>query len=192
MPDLAPDVTDPQLTAWLADLERLTIQFHETVDPLDGDRLRWRPAPGAWSVAEVLEHLTKTNAPYLETIGAAIARGRREAVVGHGPFGYGFLGRWWVRALGPTNKRRMTTPSAFAPRAELDPFVARDRFFETQQGLDGLLRSADGLHLGRLKATSVASRLLRFNLATWFASLLAHEHRHLGQARRVLEAAGGS
>jgi len=39
--------------------------------------------------------------------------------------------------------------------------------------------------------TSAASRLLRFNLAAWFASLLAHEHRHLAQARRVLEASSG-
>jgi len=184
-----PDLTDPQLTTWLADLDQLTALFHEAVDPLDGDRLRWRPAQGSWSVAEVLEHLTLTNAPYLDTIGQAIARGRREAIVGHGPFAYGPFGRWWVRALGPTNKRRMVAPAGFAPPAEIDPLAARDRFFETQHGLDDLLRSADGLHLGRIKVTSVLSRLLRFNLATWFASLLAHEHRHLAQAQRVLEAA---
>jgi len=185
-----PEVTDPQLAAWLTDLDTLTDAFHSAIDELEAERLRWRPGPRTWSVAEVLEHLTLTNAPYLESLGQAIARGRRDAVVGHGPFAFGPVGRWWVRALGPGAKRTMVTPAVFAPPASVDPAAATERFFRTQEALGALLRSADGLHLGRIRARSVASRMLRFNLATWFASLLAHEHRHLAQISRVLAAQG--
>jgi hypothetical protein len=52
-------------------------------------------------------------------------------------------------------------------------------------GLIDRVRRSSGLDLGRIKFRSPLIPLLRLSLGTWFQFLLAHERRHLWQARQV-------
>jgi hypothetical protein len=54
------------------------------------------------------------------------------------------------------------------------------------------LEGARGVALDRVKARSSAQGggWIRFNLAAWFASSLAHGRRHVAQAERVRKAEG--
>ena len=51
------------------------------------------------------------------------------------------------------------------------------------------LRQANGLNLARAKVSAPTLRWLRFSLGSGFALMLAHERRHLWQARRVTQRA---
>jgi hypothetical protein len=47
------------------------------------------------------------------------------------------------------------------------------------------VRTADGLDLKRQRVISPVSRLLRLPLGAYFAFVIAHDRRHLWQARNV-------
>jgi hypothetical protein len=52
------------------------------------------------------------------------------------------------------------------------------------------LRQANGLDLARARVASPLTRWLRMSLGSSFALMVAHERRHLAQARRVTRAPG--
>jgi DinB superfamily len=176
---------DVQLADWFDDLNRITNEARELTANSSPEQMQWRPAPGKWSLAECLEHLAITARRamiyWIPTIAAARAAER----TGPGPFSFGWLGDWFIRNVGPSPKRPIKSPSIFVPPATVDPARALADFIGSQAELAATIRSADGLDLGRVKTRSAVTPLLRFNLATWFASTVAHEHRHLDQMRRI-------
>jgi len=52
------------------------------------------------------------------------------------------------------------------------------------------LRQANGLDLARARVSSPVTRWIRMPLGSGFAMMVAHQRRHLAQARRVLSAEG--
>ena len=66
------------------------------------------------------------------------------------------------------------------------------RFWAGQRALRDILDAAHGLALDRIEARSTAEGASEFklNVAAWIAATLAHQRRHLAQARRVTETAG--
>lgn len=61
-----------------------------------------------------------------------------------------------------------------------------DEFLALQDELAEHVNEAEGIDLRRLRLSSPAIPLLRISLGAWFEATLAHERRHLSQARRVL------
>lgn len=176
---------DPQLAGWydaLADLQR---EADELLGPLGQDALNWRPGPGRWSVGECVDHLAVTGSAIASYLGPALERARARGRTGAGPFEPGWLGRWWIAQVGPAPARRIRAPAVFAPSAGLRKPELAARFATMQRGLQRLVAGATGLDLRRIRARSAVTPLLRFNAATWFESTIAHERRHLDQARRV-------
>ena len=58
-------------------------------------------------------------------------------------------------------------------------------FMEWQAAIDERIRRADGLDLKRTRERSPAVPLVKWSLGTMLAITLAHERRHLWQAREV-------
>jgi hypothetical protein len=89
-------------------------------------------------------------------------------------------------------KRPMAAPGNFVPPGEVPKPQVLAAFYAAQQRLHNTLSAAAGLPLDRIKAGSAAKGAgwLRLNLAAWFAATLAHERRHVTQAKRVTETPG--
>ncbi len=177
--------TDPQLATWHDQLESLDREVRQLTGDLSPSQMQWRPGPGKWSIAECLEHLAITARLGAAHWVPAISAARRRGKTGTGPFSFGWFGRWFVGWVGPNPKRPSPAPAVFAPPASISPGRAIADFTDSQSEIRAIFRSADGLDLGRIKARSAVTPLFRFNLATWFASTVAHQHRHLDQMRRV-------
>ncbi|MDX1546753.1 MAG: DinB family protein [Rhodothermales bacterium] len=186
-----PAPASPELCAYQTQFEALKQEARVLVNGMEADAFNWRPAPDRWSVGECLDHLNRTGALMVPRLERAIARGRSKGLTAEGPFTYGWLGRWWIRAMQPASRRKMTTPKVFRPSASaLEPAPVVAAFEALQDDLMALVRAADGLDLRRVKAASAALPVLRLSLGVWFASTAAHEERHLAQARRVMAHAG--
>jgi hypothetical protein len=177
---------------WLDQLASIQQDVGQNFEPLTEAQFAWRPGSGKWSVGECLHHLAITGGLMLGKVRPAIGRGRVLGVAGEGPFRYGWLGGWFVRAMETPGKRGMPAPKNFVPPSGVARSAILGQFAETQGHLLAAIQSARGLRLDRLKAPSSAqgSGWIRLNLAAWLASTLAHERRHLAQARRVTKAAG--
>jgi len=162
------------------------------VSPLVPEQLGWRPAPGAWSTIEVLEHLNRTAAGYHKGIQRMIEASRRRNLLDDGTFRPGRLQRWFIGQLEPRpGMRRLPAPGPFRPQpsAHVDESI-RERYFELNDVLLRLVTEADGVLLHRVRCASPITPLLRFNLGEAFWLLVAHDARHLTQIQRILASPG--
>lgn len=159
---------------------------------LSQEQFNWRPAPGRWSVAECLVHLTVTATQICAKTRTAIARGRERGLTGSGPFRYGWLSQWFEASMEPPPRRRLPTAKVFEPTPGSDyriEDVLKD-FEAAGAEYQECLRTARGLDLQRIKVPSPVSSLIRFPLGGYFRGQTAHERRHLWQAEQVLKAPG--
>ena len=160
------------------------------VSGLTAEQGIWRPAPGAWSVAECLDHLASGHRVYLramETAAApALARGRRR----RRPALPGLIGGWFVRTLEPPVKPRfkMTAPLKAVPRESPALSDAFQQFFATHNEARAFLRKYADIDLAGIRFANPFIRGIRFSLATGLHVIAAHERRHLWQAWNVRNA----
>jgi hypothetical protein len=147
----------------------------------------WRPAPGAWSVAECLDHLATANRVYLAAMDPPAARALARGRWRRGPARPGVIGRWFVRTLEPPARprRRMRAPRAIRPRTAPSLADAAQAFFASHREVRDWLQRYGGIDLAGVRFPNPFITGVRFSLATGVHVLAAHERRHLWQAWNV-------
>ncbi|HEV8381426.1 MAG TPA: DinB family protein [Gemmatimonadales bacterium] len=177
----------PELQAMLDQLDAIKRDGAAVASGLSAAAFNWHPGKGRWSIADCLQHLNVGVSKTLPAFDEAIARGRAKAQYASGPFKYGWFSRMVAGSMEPPPKFRMKTvamlkvPSTATYRAaELLPEFARVR-----DQLAARVRQADGLDLARVRTISPVNRLLRLPLGAYFQFIIAHDRRHLWQARQV-------
>jgi len=180
----------PELEALRAQFEALSAEAAALVGPLSDAQFAWSPAPGVWSVGQCIEHLNVTARAYLPSLDQGIASAIRSGVYGTGPFTYNLLGRMMVRSMEPPPLWRFKAPAIFRPPATPEALRTRGEIMAGFRGFQvqymDRLRQANGVDLAKAKVVSPASRLLHLSLGSGFALQIAHERRHLWQARRLM------
>lgn len=178
------DLENPTLRGLHRRARSLSLDFEALAGGLGPAQLAWSPAPGSWSVAECLEHLTVTAARCESELQRALDRGRRGRSGGPSLWA-GPLGRWLIDAAGAqAGSRPLRCPRELAP-GRAAPESALARFAAGQARLLVLLEGADGLDLDAVRVRTPAHRLVRVRLGEAFELAVAHGERHLAQARRV-------
>ena len=171
-------------------LRAVTAEAQKEFGGLTAAQLNWQPAPDSWSVAQCFDHLIKVNRqffPEMEKINAGTRKSSAWEKIS--PF-TGFIGRWMIKNLDPASLKRLPAPKQGLPAASnIDPDVI-DQFAVTQERTCELIAAADGVDLRKTVVTSPFMKFMTYSLADGFKIILVHEQRHLGQARRVTQAAG--
>lgn len=177
--------------AVLEEVAKLTVRAEALVEGHTPDQLMWRPAPGAWSIAQCLDHMTVSLRLYLPPFEKALAASGPR---GDGPFRTGFFARQWIQLLRPEGPK-LWTPFSMRPRSHersgaecrspLDAERVLDEFREVRDRFADLVRSSEGLDLARIRMRSPVLPFLRFHVAAWFATCVQHDRRHMAQAERV-------
>jgi DinB superfamily len=180
----------PALEAYRADFDALADAAQETAAPLSDEQFNWQPESGRWSVSQCLEHLNATARAYLPVLDDAISEAIRRGVYGPGPYRYNFLGRRAVRWMEPPVTHRFKAPQPFLPQQRRNKQETIPAFRAYQIQYIDRLRQANGLDLARARVHSplVGYTWIRIPLGSAFAMMIAHERRHLWQARQVLAA----
>lgn len=153
-------------------------------------QFNWQPGPGRWSIGQNLHHLNVGDVKVLPAFDRAIAEGRAKALTSSGPFRYGWFSRWMVREMEPPPKRRMKTPIKDSWGENHRAANVLAEYARVRDELARRVRESDGLDLVRIRTISPVNRLLRLPLGAYFAFILAHDRRHLWQARQVRHAPG--
>lgn len=176
----------PELDAFRRAFEQLADEADAMAGGLTDRQFNWRPSDEAWSVAQCIEHLNATARSYLPMLDEGIAAAIRGGLYGEGPFQYNWIGRRFPALLEPPVRRKFKSPRLFlpAPSRPRQETIAAFRAYQVQ--FIDRLRQANGLDLSRARVRSPAWRWLRIPLGSGFAMMLAHERRHLWQARNVL------
>jgi hypothetical protein len=180
------------LTVASGELDSLRRQFDEILakaesfGSLPPDQFNRCPQPGAWSIAQCLDHLNKTDSLYVTRAAEAIAAGKRDGITGEGPFRYPWLERFFVRKLEPPAALRVKAPKAFLPEPHIEPEQCLAEFRKWNREILRLRTEAEGLDLKRIRVESPIAPWLKWSLGTVFLVCAAHDRRHLYQARQVL------
>lgn len=150
-------------------------------------QFNWRPSPDKWSIGDCFAHLNETAKRTVPVLDEMIARARSRGLLANGPFVLGLIERTFVKSLEPPPRFRGKAPKRLQPvpstHRALEP-VTRE-FLNWQDAIDARLDSADGVDLVRVKGPSPAQPIIKWTLAGLLSITLAHERRHIWQAREV-------
>jgi hypothetical protein len=175
----------PELEIYLEEIRYIRQDVAALVANLSNGQFTWRPAPGRWSIGECFEHLNLTAAAYLPAIEAAIADARARNLRSRGPFVYPLLERMFVASQEPPPRRRFRAFKGYQPAPRLERDAVMSAFSGWQDLLAERVAAADGLDLRRARRRAPILPLMKWSLGTMFALTLAHERRHIWQARQV-------
>lgn len=184
--------TETQLSRWLDELHQVEQEVRLDLSRLSGEQFNWWPAEGKWSVAECIDHLALVTGLMLQKAKPVLEKARQAGRSGQGPYRYSMMGGWFVKMMEQPGKRPMYSPKNFAPGSNLQQAEVLGRYRSVMKDFAEMMESSYDLPLDQLKAGSAAEGAgwLKFNLAAWFAATLAHNRRHVAQAKRVLETPG--
>jgi hypothetical protein len=170
---------------------RQAIAAVELMKGMDKIKLAYPQAEGKWTAVQALEHLNMYNRYYLPAIEKAIAvkTGERTAW-----FNSGRMGEYFVKSMIPTNvyevKNKMKAMKNYHPALGLNVDTVMNEFLEHQHKLLQLLELAKDRNLNSIRIPISISRLIRLKLGDTFRFLVAHEQRHLIQARNAIHGLG--
>lgn len=184
-------VVDGEVGRLVGELGEVAEEARREFGRLSAAQLNWRPGPERWSVGECLGHLIKTNRGFFPTLEAIARGGRRQSAWERWSPLSGFFGRVVERSLSQDGGRKFKARASFVPSAsDLAPDVV-EQFAAHQEELAGLMRAASAAaDPARTVVTSPVSAFVTYSLLDALRVVLAHERRHLRQARRVTQTPG--
>ncbi|MGZ3881132.1 MAG: DinB family protein [Flavisolibacter sp.] len=160
----------------------------QTADPV---KLNYSAAEGSWSVAQVLEHLNAYNRYYLPVIEKSMIHISKDTSAWFIP---GFWGNYFTKMMMPKNvydiKNKMKAMKSYTPSSGLNVEAVFKEFIQHQNKLLQLLDVAKRRNLNSIRIPLSISKLIRFKLGDTFRFLIAHEQRHMIQARNAIKAVG--
>jgi hypothetical protein len=177
----------PEIDAFRAQFEQISAEADALVGALSDARFTWQRAPESWSVVQCIDHLNATAREYLPMLDEGIADAIRRGLYNPGPYAYNWIGRLMAWVVDPSTRIRARAPKAFQPPVGRPRHDVMAAFRAYQVQYIDRLRQANGLDLARARVPSPVARWIRMPLGSGFAMMIAHERRHLQQARRVIE-----
>ena len=171
-----------EVAACLGDIVRDT---HATFAALSARQLNWRADAAQWSVAQCFEHLLAANRLMFQAGDEALNRARPRTVWQRLPVLPRVVGRLLIRSQAPTGTRKFTAPGKAQP-AQSD--IAADvipRFIEQHETAMARLQAIDEGEAARAIMTSPFIRIVTYSVLDGWRLVVAHDRRHVEQARRV-------
>lgn len=158
------------------------------INNTDDSTLRTPPAPGEWSAVQCLDHLNTAGWLLLARIERQINDAQENGPYGEEPFQYGFVSRMFIRLMNPESRLSIPAPPSYEPEMKdtLEPHAVATEFLQLQDDLLGCIERSRGLDLRRVRVPSPALPIVSLSLGAWYEATIAHEKRHLTQARNAV------
>jgi hypothetical protein len=176
---------NPELQGMLDQLDAIRRDGNAIASGLTDTQFNWQPGPGRWSIGQCLNHLNFGVTLVLPAFDRAIAEGRAAGKMSPGPFRYGWFSRMIIASMEPPPRWKMKTPMKKSAGSTHRLGDVWPEFSRVRDQLAARVRQADGLDLAAIRTISPVNRLIRMPLGAYFHFILAHDRRHLWQARNV-------
>jgi hypothetical protein len=173
-----------------AGLDAIPGDTQATFGALDARQLNWKPEATKWSVAQCLEHLLAANRLMALAAERALDGTQPRTVWQRLPGLPSLFGRLLIRSQAPQASRKYTASPLAQPAASDSAPDVVDRFLVQNREILGRLRELDESRAARAIMTSPFATFITYSVLDGVRLVLAHDHRHLEQARRVTQAPG--
>jgi uncharacterized damage-inducible protein DinB len=157
----------------------------------DQTKLAYSPDKAKWSVVQIFEHLNAYNRHYLPVIEKELA----VVTTANNPvFTSGYWGEKFTKMMKPGNvyeiKNKMKAMKAYSFSNNLNIETVLKEFLAHQEKLVKLLELAKARDLNNIRIATTLTSVLKLKLGDMFRFLIAHEQRHMIQARNTLKEMG--
>ncbi len=163
----------------------------DSMKSMDKIKLSYPLNNGRWTAIQALEHLNIYNRYYLPTIETALAESKSGRSAW---FNSGTLGNYFTNSMKPTDvymiKNKMKTGKAYNPPGALNADQVIAEFTQHQQKLLQLLDASRNKDLNNIRIPITVAKFIKLKLGDTFRFLVAHEQRHVIQARNAIHALG--
>lgn len=176
--------TRTPIEVMLREVDAVTHDARALASGVGPSELARRPSVRGWSAGECLVHLSLTMEAFLPRIDEGLRRASR-APAGYRPT-MDLRGRLLAWMLEPPVRFRLSTTAPFVPGTRGDADTLQN-FERLQEEFSVRLRRSSGIDLNGILIASPFTRRMSYNLFSCYRILLAHERRHLWQARRALQ-----
>lgn len=150
----------------------------------DDEFLNRPSGSGGWSIAQCLDHLNSYGHYYLPRIRKELSTApsvEKEDFTGT------WLGAYFTRMMDPeTGKRKFKAFKGHIPPSELNSAAVVSEFIRQQEELLYLLRAGAAKDLDGIRIPVSILPLIRMKVGDVFQFLIAHDERHMQQAKRNL------
>jgi hypothetical protein len=154
---------------------------------VDPEILAQPPAPGKWSVAQVIEHLNSYGRYYLPQLQKALDQSDCPA---NATFKHGLLGNYFTQSMAPKANNRIThkmqAPKGHRPPVDIDSKTVMDEFEKQELWLLELLNRARQTDIGKLRIPITIAPFIKLKMGDVFGFLIAHHQRHFVQIDNAL------
>jgi hypothetical protein len=145
-----------------------------------------------WSIVQILEHLNAYGRYYLPIIEQELTSASSDTKEAW--FTSGYWGEMFVKKMKPANiyevKNKMKAMKSFSFPNSLNVETVLTEYLEQKQKLLQLLNLAKDRNLNNIRIPITISKFIRLKLGDVFRFLIAHEQRHMIQARNTLKGTG--
>jgi hypothetical protein len=174
-----------EIESALSDVVRDT---EATFGGLDARQLNWRPDAQQWSVAQCFDHLLTANRLMFDAAEEALTGAAPPTIWQRLPILPSLFGRALIRSQAPDSARKYKAPSKAQPSvSDVAPDII-GRFVHQQREAARAVPGQD--EATRVVMTSPFVRVITYSVLDGWRLVVAHNHRHLHQAKRVLAARG--
>jgi DinB superfamily len=170
---------------WNTDLDAITKSFKIEFAVLTPDQLNWKPNARQWSIAQCIHHLIVVNESYFPILDQVRNQAYYSPRYGKIGFITRFFGKIVLDAVEPSRRKKMKTFTIWEPAISLVRSDILDQFEKHQHELKHLITSSEDLIEKGTVISSPANRMVVYKLETAFDIMIAHEKRHLEQAKEV-------
>ncbi len=174
----------------IAAANAITEEARAVFSGLTPQQLNWKPGPDRWSVGQCLDHLVTANGEYFPLFDAILNGTKKSAFWERVPGLPALWGRMMIRSVSPDSKPKLRAPKIFQPTASSVDGAILQRFLDQQEQVIRYMKASEPLKAAKIIITSPVTSLITYSLLDAFRILVAHEQRHLLQARKVMETAG--
>jgi hypothetical protein len=155
------------------------------------DQLNWKPAADKWSVGQCFDHLITANGEYFPIFDRVLQGQKTTNTIWESLPGLPRIwGQMLIKSVSPDATRKQKAPKIFTPTASTVDAGIISRFIDQQERVVSYLNTMTAVDAGRIIITSPVARVITYSLLDACRVIVAHEQRHILQARRVTELPG--
>ncbi len=142
------------------------------------------PFSGGWSAAQCFEHLNRYGDYYLPQIEKSLTYVARKQ--NGNSYSSGWLGSYFIKMMDPaTGSRKIKAFKEYIPAPQLDAHAVVAEFIHQQETMLNYLDRAKKSDLNHRIPISL-TKVIRLKLGDVLQFVIAHNARHLAQAKRAL------
>lgn len=149
------------------------------------------PAPGKWSIAQVLEHLNFYHKYYIPAIENAFRQYPPSVNTPVSTFSTGLMGGYLTKMMQPDADGKVSNKTRafknFIPEPHLDAQKVIGDFLKSQELFTEILHKAQFYNLNKVRISMSFSKLIRLKLGDLLRVLVIHQQRHLIQINEALK-----